>query len=102
MAAVVALAAAISFPGNAVPEPPPPVRLEGSLVEDSPATDGLVVVPFPSVELSDQGGLTTTTTQPRGQAPPGEDGADLADSPDEAVDNDLDSVEASADSPNDD
>jgi hypothetical protein len=100
--AVVAFAAAFSFPGNAVPEPPPPVRLDGSLVVDLPATDGLVVVPFPSVELSDQGGVTTTTTQPKDQAPVEDDGVDSVDSPDDAEDSDLGSVEASADSADDD
>jgi hypothetical protein len=60
-----------------------------------------VVVPFPSVELSDQGGVTTTTTPPGDQAPAGDDVDDL-NSPDEADDSDAGSVEASADSADDD
>jgi hypothetical protein len=104
---IAALAAALSFAPDSVPAAPPPVRLEGTVVDTEPTRNELVVVPFPSVELGDQAReVTSTTIAP---ALVGEDSPDVPASPDDDIaspvappdpipEDSASSVEASADS----
>jgi hypothetical protein len=112
LAAVVAVSAAFSFAPQPVPAAPPPIRVEGDWVETERGQNGLVVVPFPSVELGQPNpGVSSTTDaqvddlvsddSPDLVASPDEPAADPADSAD-SLDDSADSVEASADSPDDD
>jgi len=63
---VVALAAVLSFAPGQVPAAPPPVRLDGEIVQSESSNTELVVVPFPSFELgrpeTDVAPTTPTTT----------------------------------------
>lgn len=114
---VVTLAAAISFAPEALPAAPPPVRLEGPIVETDLAQTELVVVPFPSVDLG--GPVVTTTTVPPQDSLVADDSLDSVASPDVDVADpppppdpapvpsvgsadSADSVDTSADSPDDD
>jgi hypothetical protein len=101
---VVAIAAAISFRPQSVPAAPPPVRLEGGLVEGDPSPGELVVVPFPPVELGEPGDGTpaTTVTSLADEAPDGDEAPGPADPPDETPDTSSDTDDASADTPDDD
>jgi hypothetical protein len=101
---VVAIAAGISFRPQSVPAAPPPVRLQGDLVEGDPSPGDLVVVPFPPVELGEPGDGTPATTAPSlaGEDPGGDGAPGPTDPPDETPDTSSDTDDASADTPDDD
>lgn len=117
---VVALAAVLSFAPNQVPAAPPPVRLDGEIVQSESSNTELVVVPFPSVELGRPATEVTPTTPTTTITVPvddsvvsvGEDSPDVLASPDQAPppepseppsDDSADSVDdsVSVDSPDD-
>jgi hypothetical protein len=89
---VVAVAAAFSFAPNEVPAAPPPVRLDGEIVESETSGTELVVVPFPSVELGRPVSDATPTTPTTATTVPvddpvvsvDEDSPDVVASPDQA------------------
>jgi hypothetical protein len=122
MAGFVALAAALSFAPKPIPAVPPPVRLEGALDTTNPTQNELVVVPAPSIDLGGEGSATTTTTVAPAGPPPalddtpsqgsGGDDSEADDSEaddagdddsgaDDSGDGSADSIDDSADSPDD-
>jgi hypothetical protein len=112
---VVAIAAVLSFAPNQVPAAPPPVRLDGEIVQSESTNTELVVVPFPSVELGRPATEVTPTTPTTTTIVPvdesvvsvDEDSPDVVASPDQAPppeppsDDSADSVDDSVDSPDD-
>jgi hypothetical protein len=88
---VAAIAAALSFVPDTVPAAPPPVRLEGPVVDTEPTRNELVVVPFPSVEFGEPGTEVTSTTVPLDVAPADEESVDVVASPDEVLPDPVDS-----------
>jgi hypothetical protein len=114
MAGFVALAAALSLAPKPIPAVPPPVRLEGALdTTTNPTQNELVVVPAPSIDLGGGGSTTTTTTVAPAGSPPAVDDAPSQDSGGDASEADdsggddtgdagsADSIDDSADSPDD-
>ena len=114
MAGFVALAAALSFAPKPIPAVPPPVRLEGALdTTTDPTQNELVVVPAPSIDLGGGGSTTTTTTVAPAGSPPAVDDAPSQDSGGDDSEADdsggddtgdagsADSIDDSADSPDD-
>jgi len=96
---IAAVATALSFVPDAVPAAPPPVRLEGPVVDTDPTRNELVVVPFPSVELGEPGTEVTPTTVLPDPALVDDDSVDVVASPDEVLPDPDDSPDPVPDDP---
>jgi hypothetical protein len=98
---LIALAGAASLAPRSIPAAPPPVRLEGVVVETEPSPNELVIVPNPSVDLGSENPVVTTTTVPSNAGVVADDDPDPVASPDDPIDPPAQPIDDSAGSADD-